>query len=210
MPPIIGFLKRNGRSLPGAVLDIGGGWGQYRQWWQPGADGCYVVHDPGVEIFTSDSPATIQRFFGEGLAKPCLFVEGFGEHLPYRDGVYDIVLIKAALDHCADPAQVLAESLRVLRPGGLLLVIQIFEDGPRQEKPVRTSFAARLWRVISDPQRLRRAIRARLFHRDEPHMHHFTKGELRRMVEVAGFRDCTETEVSELLSLFAIEARKAD
>lgn len=203
------FFEETWPRLAGRVLDIGGGWGLFRKWWQAGADGCFVVHDPGVERFTAEPPEALRRFFGEGLARPCLFVEGFGEHLPYRDNAYDVVLIASALDHCADPPRVVAESHRVLRPGGTLLVIQGFEHEAGQPKPPGTSFPARLARVLSDPRRLHRAIRMRLFHRGEPHMHHFTKADLARIVDAAGFLDCQETVISERFGVTAIEARKA-
>jgi ubiquinone/menaquinone biosynthesis C-methylase UbiE len=204
------FFEETWPRLAGRVLDIGGGWGLFRKWWQAGADGCFVVHDPGVERFTAEPPETLRRFFGDDLAKPCLFVEGFGESLPYRDGVYDVVLIASALDHCADPPHVIAAAHRVLRPGGRLLVIQGFEHEAGQAKPPGTSFPARLARVLADPRRLHRAIRMRLFHRGEPHMHHFTKAELRRMMEAAGLRDYTETVISERFGVLAIEAHKAN
>ena len=127
--------------LAGNVVDVGGGWGLFRKFWREG--GCYTVHDPGVERFTVAPPATLQRYFGDGLAKRAWFVEGVGESLPYRDGAYDVVMIASALDHVADPARVLAEAHRVLRPGGRLLVIQGFDHAPGSRAPGR-SFGARL------------------------------------------------------------------
>jgi 2-polyprenyl-6-hydroxyphenyl methylase/3-demethylubiquinone-9 3-methyltransferase len=39
--------------------------------------------------------------------------------LPYRDGAFDAVTALDFLEHVTDPAQVIAEAARVLRPGGL-------------------------------------------------------------------------------------------
>lgn len=44
-----------------------------------------------------------------------------GEHLPIPDGSLDCVVIVDVLEHVADPALVLDECRRVLKPGGLLL-----------------------------------------------------------------------------------------
>ena len=44
------FFKARG-YLKGNILDIGGGWGLFRQWWQPGEKDVFVVHDPGSERF---------------------------------------------------------------------------------------------------------------------------------------------------------------
>ena len=45
---------------------------------------------------------------------------------PFRDGAYDRVLIRDILHHLAEPdrAHVLRESMRVLRPGGRLLIVE--------------------------------------------------------------------------------------
>jgi len=199
------FFENGPPRLRGRVLDVGGGWGLFRQWWQPGPDGCFVVHDPGVERFTTAPPETLKRFFGNGLSKPALFVEGFGEHLPYGDGTYDMVMIASALDHCADPPRVLAESFRVLRSGGRLLVIQGFEPEAGERRP-GSSFLSRLWRVLTDWNRLHRAVRMRLFHRGEPHMHHFGRAELHEMLAAARFSRISETVISMRFGVLAIEA----
>lgn len=48
-----------------------------------------------------------------------------GHKLPFIDGSFDAVWIQAVLEHVLDPAQVVAEIWRVLRPGGL-----VFADTP--------------------------------------------------------------------------------
>jgi SAM-dependent methyltransferase len=45
-----------------------------------------------------------------------------GERLPYADGRFDAVLSHEVIEHVGDDRQVLAEALRVLRPGGRLLL----------------------------------------------------------------------------------------
>ena len=47
---------------------------------------------------------------------------GGGEHLPLADASIDAVLSFWSLNHCADPARVMAEIARVLRPGGRVLI----------------------------------------------------------------------------------------
>ena len=203
------FFEETRGLLAGRVLDIGGGWGLFRKWWRAEGDACFTVHDPGAERFTVAPPETLRRHFGDGLAKPAWFVEGFGEELPYQDASYDVVMIASALDHCAAPARVLAGARRVLRDGGSLLVIQGFDPEEGQPKPPGRGFFERLARLLADPRRLHRAIRQRLFHRGEPHMHHFTRASLRSMVEAAGFAGYAETVISERFGVLGIEARKA-
>ena len=45
--------------------------------------------------------------------------------LPYRDGAFDTVLSAHMLEHLPAPRAALGEMVRVLRPGGLLIVVAV-------------------------------------------------------------------------------------
>ncbi len=47
------------------------------------------------------------------------------EHLPLADRSVDVALLSQALHHAADPARAAAEAVRILRPGGRLLVLDL-------------------------------------------------------------------------------------
>ena len=47
------------------------------------------------------------------------------EALPLADGEVDVALLFLVLHYAADPAQVITEAVRVLRPGGRLLVLDM-------------------------------------------------------------------------------------
>jgi SAM-dependent methyltransferase len=47
-------------------------------------------------------------------------VAAFGERLPFDNNVCDVVLCDNVVDHAEDPARIVAEFVRILRPGGLL------------------------------------------------------------------------------------------
>jgi SAM-dependent methyltransferase len=47
-------------------------------------------------------------------------VAGVGERLPFGDAAFDVVVCDNVVDHCEQPAAVVAELVRVLAPGGLL------------------------------------------------------------------------------------------
>jgi ArsR family transcriptional regulator len=53
------------------------------------------------------------------------FKRGELEQLPLATGSVDIALLSQALHHAEDPAQAAAEAVRVLRPGGKLLVLDL-------------------------------------------------------------------------------------
>lgn len=53
------------------------------------------------------------------------FKRGELEQLPLTAGSVDVALLSQALHHATDPAQAAAEAVRVLRPGGKLLVLEL-------------------------------------------------------------------------------------
>jgi SAM-dependent methyltransferase len=63
----------------------------------------------------------------EGLVPPAAghvtMLEAPGEKVPLPSGSADLVIIENSLDHVSDPAAVLNETRRLLRPGGLLWVL---------------------------------------------------------------------------------------
>jgi ubiquinone/menaquinone biosynthesis C-methylase UbiE len=54
------------------------------------------------------------------------FERGDAKGLPYPDGSFDAVMSNTILHHIPDPRQFLAEARRVLRPGGVLLIRDLF------------------------------------------------------------------------------------
>lgn len=62
------------------------------------------------------------------------------EDLPLRAGSIDIALLSQALHHAAEPARAVAEAVRVLAPGGRLLVLELREH---QEVWVRAKLGDR-------------------------------------------------------------------
>lgn len=178
--------------LRGRVLDVGGGWGLFRQYWDAGDDGIFVVHDPGVTRHIEGAFPSHQEVFAQAFSRPMTFVEGVGEHLPYRVEVFDTVLCAGALDHCADPDTVLRAAHRVLRPGGRLVVLQrcTFPDAKRR----LASLARRVLRVLREPSKIGRRFRQPRSELPE-HMFSFTTEGLTRQLQSAGFERVEEVPI---------------
>ncbi len=60
----------------------------------------------------------------EGVC-PLGLVLGEGERLPFRDGAFTLVTTTLAIHHYGDPGRVVAEMVRVCRPGGKVAVADI-------------------------------------------------------------------------------------
>lgn len=97
-----------------AVLDLGCGGGFMAE--ALAKRGARVA---GIDPAEKAVEAARRHARGEGL--DIRYDTGVGEDLPYGDESFDIVVSVDVLEHVADLDQVIAETARVLRPGGLFL-----------------------------------------------------------------------------------------
>jgi len=107
------------------VLEIGPGTGYYTldlaAWLTPGGE---------LEIFDNQQEMldhTMRRVFDRGLANVTA-TRGDATRLPHDDDSFDGVVLIAALGEISDRAAALSEIARVLRPGGRLVVGELFGD----------------------------------------------------------------------------------
>jgi len=103
---LIGLLAAAG----GLVVDLGCGAGDSVDRFRGAAPGVRWI---GADIASSPEVARRRREDAE-------FVTFDGVHLPLDAGTVDAVFCKQVLEHVHDPALLLADVARVLRPGGLL------------------------------------------------------------------------------------------
>jgi demethylmenaquinone methyltransferase/2-methoxy-6-polyprenyl-1,4-benzoquinol methylase len=104
----------------GRVLDLGGGTGQVAQALGGFAD----------EVVILDESAGMLR---EARLKGLVAVRGEAERLPFAEGAFARILVVDAFHHLRDQEQAAAELLRVLAPGGRLVI----EEGDVEQTPVR-------------------------------------------------------------------------
>jgi ubiquinone/menaquinone biosynthesis C-methylase UbiE len=98
-----------------------------------------------------------------------VFTEGSIGDLPYGDNYFDTINCLDVLEHTYDPAQIIKEFARVIKPGG-----RVFVTAPTQYGEIE--------------QRIYESIEGTLF----PamlHMHHFDPVSLTRLFAQNGFRE---------------------
>jgi ubiquinone/menaquinone biosynthesis C-methylase UbiE len=107
------------------VLEIGPGTGYYTldmaEW--VGPQGTIEIFDLQQEFLDH----TMRRAAERGLAN-LVPTQGDATALTYEDGSIDAVVLNAVLGEIPDPVAALREIRRVLRPGGRLLVGELFGD----------------------------------------------------------------------------------
>lgn len=108
---------------------------------QPGHDVLVAACGPGVslEYFVREfqvvgtgadpDPAMVEmvetRGRGSELRERLNVQQGFMDQLPFRDEVFDVVVGELGLTARADPAEAVRELVRVTRPGGRVVLVQL-------------------------------------------------------------------------------------
>ena len=99
------LYPRINRHLPGRVLDVGCGIGDF-------------IRCHGNAVGLDVNPHTVRYCREQGLESHLIE----NEHYPFEDGVFDSVVLDNVLEHLPEPYSVLGEIRRVLRPAGHLVV----------------------------------------------------------------------------------------
>jgi SAM-dependent methyltransferase len=156
LPRLVAFDGYRGKQ----VLEVGCGAGTDLVRFARG--GAVVT---GVDIAPSAIALARQNFAQQGL--PADLREADGERLPFAAESFDLVYAHGVVQYTPDPAALVAECHRVLRPGGEA-VFQVYN---------RISWLNALSKVMKVP----------LEHEDAPVLEKYSAAELRALV--SGFRD---------------------
>jgi ArsR family transcriptional regulator len=130
-------------SLPaemGKLLDIGTGTGQMLELLAP-----RISTGIGLDASRAMLALARSRLSRPGLTH-CVVRLGDMYRLPMADASFDHVVLQMVLHYAEDPAAALAEAVRVLRPGGTLVVVDL---GPHDNAACMTRLAHR-WPGFSD------------------------------------------------------------
>ena len=108
------FRARACSVMPTAALDVACG----------GGFSTRALLGAGHRVVATDlTPESVAAACGTTDIGRVLWAAGAAEQLPVRDGSVGIVGCRIAAHHFGDPARFVDEVVRVLRPGGLLLVV---------------------------------------------------------------------------------------
>lgn len=146
------------------VLDVGCGVGMYLA-----AFGRRTSHVFGVEVEPERAREACVRATG--------VVRAVGEHLPFADGAFDLTFSHEVLEHVTDDRAVMAEMVRVTRPGGRIVLFV-----PNRLYPFETHgiFWRGRYRFGNIP--LVNYLPDRWRNRLAPHVRAYTTGEIQRLL----------------------------
>ena len=104
------------------ALDVGAGVGHWGRLLLPHlAPGARMVGIDREDTWILEAHRRAEQAgFGDRLT----YRLGDAAHIPFHDGVFDLVTCQTLLIHVADPRAVLREMMRVLAPGGLVAVVE--------------------------------------------------------------------------------------
>jgi len=109
------------------VLDIAGGTGDLAAKFSGivGPEGCVVLAD------INDSMLKVgrDRLMDRGIVNNVQFSQADAQHLPFPDNTFDVITIAFGLRNVTDKDMALRSMLRVLKPGGRLLILEFSKPG---------------------------------------------------------------------------------
>ena len=103
-----------------ALLDLAGGTGDISFGWLERGGGPVILSDINPNMLCVGRDRALSR----GLAGDLRFLTADAEHLPLPDRSVDVVSMAFGLRNCTDKDAVLAQALRVLKPGGRFLCLE--------------------------------------------------------------------------------------
>ena len=178
-------IELSGVRRGNRVLDIAGGTGDLAAKFAP------MVGDEG-EVVLADINASMlrvgrDRLIDRGTPGRLYFVQADAQYLPFPDDHFDCITIAFGLRNVTDKALALRSMLRVLKPGGRLLVLEFSK--PRNPLLSR-AYDAYSFAVLPFMGRLVAGDSSSYQYLAESIRMHPDQETLREMMEEAGFGRC--------------------
>jgi SAM-dependent methyltransferase len=159
------------------ILDIGCGLGVYVRKFREFSDAVC-----GIDI-------DAKRLREGAKTTPGLML-AVGEHLPFRDSTFDVIVLNEVIEHVRDDRATIAESLRTLRPGGRIVIY-----APNRLYPFETHGVYVGKRFIHRNVPLVNWLPTPLRDRLVPHAKAYTRRGIRKLWRGTGARVIVETYV---------------
>lgn len=170
-------LEKTLAAVEGNILDIATGRGEFLRYLAETIKG----HDLAIGIdFSEKNIDEAKSKNGDGLR----FEIMDAEKLTFPDNHFDLVTISNSLHHMQNVEAVLHEMYRVLRPGGILLVAEMYSDG-LTELQTRHVELHHWWAHVDTLSGI-------------SHNETYTKTEIHMFVEKLGLHDLQEIEYKDL------------
>lgn len=99
------------------ILEIGSGFGGFVKY--AAEQG---IESVGIEI-EAERVKISYDLLKRSMTKNALVLEGVGEHLPFPKASFDYVYSTNVLEHVTEPATVIGETIRILKPGGIFQMV---------------------------------------------------------------------------------------
>jgi ubiquinone/menaquinone biosynthesis C-methylase UbiE len=138
------FGNALGEARRGNLLDVACGPGVVTAAIAPAATS--VVAFDATEQMLEKAKARCAR---AGLTN-VTFKHGDAEHLPFEDGQFDGVVTRLAIHHFAHPQRALDEMFRVLRPGGVAVIVDVVSSEVAAESNLQNAIER-----LRDPSHVR-------------------------------------------------------
>jgi len=130
----LGAARLDDRAL--ATLDVGAGTGFT-------TEGIVAHVDPANVTMLDQSPHQLARARAKPALAGCAKLEGDAEELPFPTDAFDRYVSAGSVEYWPDPQRAVAEAYRVLKPGGVALVVGPLRPGGRAAR-----WLARVWMLF--------------------------------------------------------------
>ena len=194
-------IEQTGVRPGDCVMDLAGGTGDFAELMSPlvGENGYIVLCDINHAMLETGR----DRLVDHGVVGNIDYVQGDAEQLPFRDAQFDAITIGFGLRNVTDKETALRSMLRVLKPGGRLVVLEFSK--PRNSI-VRTAYKgfSGLWprigrAVVGDSESYKYLVESIEMHPDQD--------TLRDMMTEAGFADAHYHNIADGIAAIHVGTR---
>lgn len=138
---LAGYLEMHQSDKPRDILDVGTGTGSLLQQLRR-------IY-PKAALYGLDLAYNMCLHTASKLGEQCFVVNGDAQKLPFKSGIFDLLVSASALQWVGSISETLHELRRVLKPGGTLC-IAFFCDGTLAE--LQNCFRETVGRSAGDPE----------------------------------------------------------